>query len=151
MQRVGPVLDPDPCLIKRVNRVGDVACGVDVGIVGPQRGVDENTIVDGRTGLLGEFGVGSGAHSDDDHVRRDLVAVIGDHRRDLPAAPEPGHRGAKLDVDGLQPDPTGTHDDDPAATADRLAQPLGIVDPAQVIDAIQVRTPVDLVGARTRQ
>ncbi len=41
---------------------------------------------------------------------------------------------------GLQPDPTGTHDDHPAAAPDGLAQPLRVINPAQVTDSVQVGT-----------
>jgi hypothetical protein len=41
---------------------------------------------------------------------------------------------------GLQADPAGTHDDDPAPAADGLAQPLGVLDPAQVADPVQIDT-----------
>jgi hypothetical protein len=44
---VGPVLDADPRAIPRVERGGNVAGGVDVGVVGAQRGVDADTVVDG--------------------------------------------------------------------------------------------------------
>jgi hypothetical protein len=43
----------DPCLM-RVDRVSDVASSVDIGGVGTQRGIDENAVVNGESGLLGE-------------------------------------------------------------------------------------------------
>ena len=186
VQRVGPVLDPDPCLIQRIDRVGDIASGVDIGLAGAQRGVDEDAIVDGETGVLGQFGVGPGSYPDDDHVDGNLVTVFGDHRRDVPGAAELGHRRAESNINtmltvhlseepinhlatraqakgglqwgglrldegelaailpgcgrGLQPAPASTHDDDPIPAPDGLAQPLGVLNPAQVADPLPIGT-----------
>jgi hypothetical protein len=50
VERVGPMLDTDPRLIQRGDRVGDVACSEDIGGVGTQRGIDEDAVVNRKSG-----------------------------------------------------------------------------------------------------
>ena len=75
VERVGPVLDADALAVEGVVGVGDVAGGEHAVRAGLQVLVDEDPVVDGDPGLLGELGARLHADADDhevavEHARR---------------------------------------------------------------------------------
>ena len=80
VQRVGPVLHPDPLTQQRMRDAGHVAGRVDVRIAGAQARVDGDTVVEDQTRRLGELHHRRDPDADHGQVGRQLGAVVEDHR-----------------------------------------------------------------------
>jgi hypothetical protein len=74
---------------------------VDIRVVGAQRSVDDDSVVDGQTGVLGELGTGARTDADDHRVGRDVAAALGRHGRDSLGPAESCHARADPDVDAV--------------------------------------------------
>jgi len=68
--------------VKGIERVRDITCGVDAGVVGAQRCVDDDAVVDRQAGSVCQFRVRQSADGDEDHLRRNLGAVVTQCGRD---------------------------------------------------------------------
>ena len=80
MQRIGPVLDPDPPLVERVQRARDVAGREHPG-AGSEGLVDEDAVIHLKAGVGGELDARQRADADDDEIAFDLATAAGAHPR----------------------------------------------------------------------
>ena len=103
VQRVRPVLDPDPPADARMRERGDVAAGVHVRVAGAQAAVGDHAVVDLEPGRGREIGGRPDADADDREVGRDLLVGVEDRVREVAAdVAELAQARAEPEVDAVR-------------------------------------------------
>src|SRR3954471_2831568 len=100
VQRVGPVLHPEPAAVERVEGVGHVADREDARLARLQALVDEDAVVHRKPRLHGELGARQHTEAGDDEVRLEPAAVGQSDTLDAAGALEAGDAdpGEQLDA-----------------------------------------------------